>query len=89
VNPNDIKARVSHQDGGKAQGAVMSTTTYSEKIKGARGNYDWHARFDITDGYLGITQIDGESVKDRVLLSPEQVQELLKFVGQKKTSRAA
>jgi hypothetical protein len=66
-----------------------STTTYSEKVKGARGNYGWLARFDLTDGYLGITQFEGEKVKDRVLLSPAQVQELLNFIGSKKTRRAA
>lgn len=64
-------------------------TTYSEKIKGARGNYGWLARFDITNGYLGITQFEGEKVNDRVLLSPAQVQELLDFISRKKTSRAA
>lgn len=64
-------------------------TRYSEKLKGARGNYNWAARFDITDGYLGITQFDGEAVKDRVLLSPAQVQELLEFLGSRKISRAA
>jgi hypothetical protein len=69
--------------------ARNGTTTYSEKVKGARGNHGWLARFDLTDGYLGITQFDGEMVKDRVLLSPEQVQELLDFIGQKKMRRAA
>lgn len=64
-------------------------TYYSEKIKGSRGNYDWAARFDVTDGYVGITQFEGETVKDRVLLSPAQVQEFLEFVGAKKASRAA
>jgi hypothetical protein len=64
-------------------------TYYSEKIKGARGNYDWAARFDVTDGYVGITQFEGEAIKDRVLLSPAQVQELLEFVGTNKASRAA
>lgn len=64
-------------------------TQYSERIKGARGNYGWQVRFDMTNGYLGITQIDGEAVKDRVLLSPAQVQELLDFVGKKKAARAA
>lgn len=62
-------------------------TRYSEKIKGDRRNYDWLARFDMTGGYLGITQLDGETVTDRVLLSPAQVKELLDFVG--KRSRTA
>ena len=47
-------------------------TTYSEKIKGSERNYDWQVRFDLTDGFLGITQFEGETVKDRVLLSPAQ-----------------
>ena len=65
-------------------------TTYSEKIKGSPGNYGWEARFDLTDNeYLGITQFDGETVKDRVLLSPAQVKELVNFVSGKKTARAA
>lgn len=64
-------------------------TQYSERIRGARGNFDWAARFDMTDGYFGITQFEGEAVKDRVLLSPAQVLELLDFVGKKKTTRAA
>jgi hypothetical protein len=64
-------------------------TTYSEKIKGARGNYGWLARFDLTNGYLGITQFDGEKVCDRALLSPTQVQELLEFIGSRKSKRAA
>ncbi len=64
-------------------------TTYSEKVKGARGNYGWLAMFDLTDEYLGITQFEGEVAKDRVLLSPAQVKELLEFVDRQKTSRAA
>lgn len=64
-------------------------TRYSERIKGNRGNFNWPVRFDLTDGYLGITQMEGESVNDRVLLSPTQVQELLDFVSKTKTSRAA
>lgn len=64
-------------------------TRYSEKIAGSRGNHNFGARFDVTGGYLGITQWDGEAVTDRVLLSPAQVQELFDFVGKKKTARAA
>lgn len=59
-------------------------TYYSEKIKGTRRNYDWAVGFDLTDGFLGITQFDGETVKDRVLLSPAQVRELLNFATGKK-----
>jgi hypothetical protein len=57
-------------------------TKYSELIKGDRGNYGLGARFDFTQprGYLGITQLEGDKVKDRVLLSPAQVAELVDFV---------
>jgi hypothetical protein len=64
-------------------------TRYSDKIKGSRGNFDLLARFDLTNGHLGITQFEGDAVKDRVLLSPAQVQELLNFISSKKTNRAA
>lgn len=67
----------------------MAKTTYSEKIKGNHGNYGWDVRFDLTGEYLGITQFDSETVKDRVLLSPAQVRELVSFVSSKKTARAA
>lgn len=63
----------------------MSTgdTVYSERISGERGNYGWSVRFDMTDtGFLGISQFDGEQVKDRVLLSPDQVSKLSRFVSE-------
>jgi hypothetical protein len=63
-------------------------TRYSDRIKGAPGNYNWIARFDMTDGFLGITQIEEGAVKDRVLLSPAQVREMLDFIGKKKSARA-
>lgn len=56
-------------------------TYYSKKVKGAQGNYDWPVRFDRTDGYIGVNQYDGEALKDRVLLSPAQVRELVKFAS--------
>lgn len=68
---------------------LRGRTYYSEKIKGDRGNFEWLARFDRTDGYLGITQFDGDAVKDRVLLSPAQIRQLLEFVNQGKKTRAA
>lgn len=64
-------------------------THYSQKIKGNRGNHNFQSRFDMSDGYLGITQWDGETVTDRVLLSPAQVKELLDFVAKKPAARAA
>ena len=55
-------------------------TRYSEKIAGTRTNHNLPARFDLTDGSLGITQFDNGTVSDRVLLCPKQVQELRKFL---------
>lgn len=56
-------------------------TTYSNKIAGEKRNYDLPVRFDLTDGFLGITQFEGDVVKDRALLSPKQVRELVDFIG--------
>ncbi|KKL04119.1 hypothetical protein LCGC14_2619270 [marine sediment metagenome] len=64
----------------------MDLTTYSSKIPGDKGNYDWECSFDKTGkggsvrGYLGITTFEGGTIKDRILLSPDQVQELAKFI---------
>lgn len=66
----------------------MSTTTYSERIKGDRGNFDLDVRFDMTHGYLGVTQTDDGTVKDRVLLCPAQVKELVAFVEANKRRRS-
>jgi hypothetical protein len=56
-------------------------TVYSEIVDGDKANYDWRVRFDLTGGkYLGITQYEGDAVKDRILLSPNQVSELLAFL---------
>lgn len=53
---------------------------YSKKFPGDRGNYGWSVQFDITGrGYVGITQYNGDEVKDRVLLSPEQFKQLTVF----------
>lgn len=56
-------------------------TTYSERILGAPRNYNWPVRFDMTDGCLGISQVEDDKVIDRVLLSPKQVSELLTFIA--------
>jgi hypothetical protein len=62
---------------------VSKRTVYSEKIEGARGNYHLPARFDLTGGYLGISQFDNAAIKDRVLLSPRQLKALLAFVAKR------
>lgn len=58
----------------------IDAAKYSKKVEGNRGNYNWPVRFDITgNGYLGITQFEGDTVKDHVLLSPKQVHKLMVF----------
>lgn len=64
---------------GKESDMSAGETKYSDKIPGDRGNYKWSVQLDLTDGYLGITQFDGDEVKERVLLSPKQVEALLDF----------
>lgn len=67
---------------------MKGRTYYSDKIEGAPRNYNWPARYDLTDGYVGISQFEDDgNVKDRVLLSPKQVKELAEFVARKGQSR--
>lgn len=57
-------------------------TKYSDEILGSKGNYKQAVTFDKTDGFIGISQRDDNGVlMDRVLLSPEQVQALIKFAN--------
>ena len=66
----------------------MDYTFYSEYIEGSEGNYGWKVKFDKTTprGYIGITQPkDGEC--ERVLLSPKQVKELVKFIAKQHKER--
>lgn len=62
--------------------ALEEITEYGEHVEGDAGNYFWKTRFNITDGYVGITQSDAPHVNDtsRVLLSPDQVKALIRFV---------
>ena len=59
-------------------------THYSAEIAGERENYWWPVRFDWSDGVPGISQKDefGEW-KERVLLSRNQLKELVAFIHQK------
>jgi hypothetical protein len=59
---------------------MKERTTYSEKFKGDKGNYGWPVSFDVTDGYIGISQT-GDTETERVLLSPSQVKAMLLFLG--------
>ena len=64
-------------------------TFYSERIDGDEGNYKRGVTFDYTvGGYVGITGMndDGRGC-DRVLLSPEQAQHLVRFIRSKGKSR--
>lgn len=59
---------------------MSDTTKYSDVVAGGEGNYRWGVRFDKTRRHIGIDQWqDGEVM--RVLLSPAQVKELVKFCG--------
>lgn len=55
-------------------------TIYSDQIEGRRENYHWSVKFDLTDDSLGISQFDDDEIH-RVLLSGNQVKELVKFLG--------
>jgi hypothetical protein len=63
-------------------------TTYSDEVPGERMNYDWAVRFDKTDGFIGITQYDEHGkLKDRVLLSPDQLKALVVFARARQRKR--
>jgi hypothetical protein len=61
-------------------------TYYSDAVKGDKGNHYWGVTYDISTvgGYLGVNQyIEGSNwreVTERVLLSKNQVKQLLKFL---------
>jgi hypothetical protein len=70
----------------------MSDTRYSAKFPGVRANFGQPVRFDLTAGFLGITQWDApdaKTVRDRVLLSRKQVDALLAFLGAERKRRKA
>lgn len=56
-----------------------NATVYSDRVQGDKGNYDWPVIFDKTRGYVGIVQYDDTGVQ-RVLLSPDQIKALVKFI---------
>jgi hypothetical protein len=61
---------------------MRGITKYSKVYPGTRANHNYHTRFDVTDGLVGISQWDDKkSAHERVLLSKEQSKALLKFVG--------
>lgn len=61
---------------------ATNETIYSEKIAGDSRNYYWPVSFDVGDGgYLGIDQPQDDGEYQRVLLSPEQVAALKRFLS--------
>lgn len=64
-----------------AKAQRQEITEYSERIEGDRWNWDKAMRFDVTDGYVGITSFDDDGhVIQRVLLTPQQIKALIRFV---------
>ena len=53
---------------------------YTDKLKGDKGNYGWVARFDLSNGYLGITEWLDDNKIERILLCPAQVEALQEFL---------
>lgn len=64
---------------------------YSERVKGERANHGHTCRFDVMDGFVGITQFEGDTdqVTDRVLLSPRQWAALVAFLKRAERHRAS
>lgn len=71
------------------QKMAKGETIYSEDIEGTQGNYNWSVRFDETNGFIGISQGHGEVVPGRVLLSPNQVSELVRFAARQHRRKPA
>ncbi len=55
-------------------------TRYSRTFKGCKANYKWPVSFDVTDGFLGISQKSFGGMTERILLSPSQYKALLQFM---------
>lgn len=68
----------------KTKAAARGMTVYSRRESGDTGNHRRAVRFDVTDGYVGITEYggdDGTIVLERVLLSPKQWFALKRFMA--------
>ena len=69
---------------------MKGITRYSQEVPGDEHNHGFICRFDVTDGYVGISQSDdGKRWSDRVLLSPKQLRALIRFTKPKKRVRHA
>ena len=63
---------------------MSGITRYSIVVKGSAGNYRRDARFDVTEGYVGISVYEaGGNVIQRVFLTPKQFEALKAFVRRK------
>lgn len=61
------------------------STIYSRKVEGDAANYHNACTFDLTDGYLGITEVQpGRKTIERVLLSPKQVDALIDWLRKRR-----
>jgi len=58
----------------------MTEIKYSDEIPGTTGNYGWPVRFDVHDGFIGISQTQDQH-SERIRLSPTQFKSLVKFAG--------
>lgn len=65
-------------------------TYYSERFDGNDRNYHLTLELDYTDGFLGLSQTEEGSshVRDRILLSPQQVKLMLAFIANPKAKQA-
>ena len=60
---------------------MKGITRYSAVVKGGSGNWRRDVRFDVTDGYVGISAYEGGNKPiQRVLLTPKQFEALKVFV---------
>ena len=61
----------------------MSEIRYSKEIKGTTANFDRSVKFDYDGGYIGVSQYELGDLIDRILLSPHQAEELIRFIEAK------
>jgi hypothetical protein len=68
---------------------AKNDTVWSNQFAGDDTNYDLWVQFDLTDGYLGLSQgqKDYTKVDARILLTPAQVELLKAFLDNPKRMR--
>lgn len=62
---------------------ARNSVRVSDKINGDDSNYKWVVRFDGIGATIGITQWSDGGQVQRILLSPAQAKELIKFISRK------